>query len=75
MRAEKSLEFENGRLVKVGMNRPEYMSGHTLICLLKEMAADLKFLSDQSCIIEHEQDREAMANIRKKYDIRAFLEK
>ena len=75
MRTEKSLEFENGRLVKIGGMRPEYMSGHTLICIVKEMSADLKFLSDQSRIIEHEQDTHKSAEIRKKWNTQAILEK
>lgn len=35
------LEFENGALVKVDGMRPEYMSGHRLIRLVKELAAAL----------------------------------
>lgn len=34
----RKLEFENGVLVKVDGMRPDYMDGHTLIRLVKELA-------------------------------------
>lgn len=37
----RKLEFENGVLVKVDGMRPDYMDGHTLIRLVKELGAAL----------------------------------
>lgn len=36
------LEFQNGRLVKVDGMRPEYMDGHSLIRLARELAAAIQ---------------------------------
>ncbi len=36
------LNFEGGKLVKVDGARPEYMSGHRLICLTRELAERLQ---------------------------------
>lgn len=50
------------------------MSGKNKLPSPEELLRDLKFLSDQLCIIEHEQDDEGIAAIRKKYKIKRLWE-